>query len=138
LVRADRVDLGRSQLRTNRGGDDRYAFPIVSRLVDRRVAGFAWTTREYRPAMASRGETETWYQGDTVEIEPSPRQRYAGPLVILTGPNTLSTAEDFVVALDFAGRALLVGEPTAGSTGNPVNLSLPGGAILRACSLRTT
>jgi carboxyl-terminal processing protease len=58
--------------------------------------------------------------------------------VILTAPNTLSTAEDFLVPLDYAGRALLVGEPTAGSTGDPVNVRLPGGAILRVRSKRDT
>jgi carboxyl-terminal processing protease len=125
-------------LRYNMGGDDQNAFPIVSRLVEQPVTGLSWRTREYRPAFASWGEAETWYQGDPETIEPSLRQRYAGPLVILTGPNTLSTAEDFIVPLDYAGRALLVGEPTAGSTGNPVNVSLPGGAVLRVCSLRTT
>jgi carboxyl-terminal processing protease len=125
-------------LRYNMGGDDQNAFPIVSRLVERPVPSFSWRTREYRPAFASWGEAETWYQGDAEKIEPSLRRRYAGPLVILTGPDTLSTAEDFIVPLDYAGRALLVGEPTAGSTGNPVNVRLPGGAVLRVCSLRTT
>jgi carboxyl-terminal processing protease len=139
----DALDLQRLRgmiidLRYNMGGDDRNAYPIVSRLIERPATGSTWKTREYRPAFASWGEAETWYQGDTVEIEPSFRQRYAGPLVILTGPNTLSTAEDFVVPLDYAGRALLVGEPTAGSTGNPVNVNLPGGAILRVCSKRDT
>ena len=125
-------------LRYNMGGDDQNAFPIVSRFVERPVSGFSWRTREYRPAFSSWDKAETWYQGDSEKIEPSLRRRYAGPLVILTGPNTFSTAEDFILPLDYAGRALLVGEPTAGSTGNPVNVRLPGGAILRVCSLRTT
>ena len=71
-------------------------------------------------------------------IEPDARKRYTGPLVILTGPNTMSTSEDFLVPLDYSGRALIVGEPTAGTTGNPVNVRLPGGAILRVCSLWST
>jgi len=67
----DALDLDRLRgmiidLRYNMGGDDQYAFPIVSRLVERRVAGFTWRTREYRPAFASWGKAETWYQGDTV------------------------------------------------------------------------
>lgn len=139
----DALDLHRLRgmiidVRYNIGGDDQNAYPIVSRLVERPVTGSTWRTREYRPAFASWGKAETWYQGDTVKIEPSSRPRYAGPLVVLTGPNTLSAAEDFVVPLDYAGRALLVGEPTAGSTGNPVNVSLPGEAILRVCSKRDT
>ena len=50
----------------------------------------------------------------------------------------MSTSEDFPVPLDYSGRALLLGEPTAGTTGNPVNVLLPGGAILRVCSLWST
>jgi C-terminal processing protease CtpA/Prc len=139
----DALDLQRLRgmiidLRYNMGGEDQNAYPIVSRLVERTVSGSTWRTREYRPAFASWGQSETWYQGETVKIEPSLRPRYTGPLVVLTGPNTVSTAEDFVVPLDYSGRALLVGEPTAGSTGNPVNVSLPGGAVLRVCSKRDT
>jgi C-terminal processing protease CtpA/Prc len=120
------------------GGDDGIAWPVLSRLIDRPVMGFTWKTREYLPAFASWGKAEAWYQGDTVSVGPSTRSRYTGPLVVLTDPNTMSTSEDFLVPLDYAGRALLVGEATAGTTGNPINVRLPGGAILRVCSLRCT
>lgn len=123
-------------LRYNSGGDDRNAYPIVSRLIDRPVLGSTWTTRRYLPAFASWGEPEGSYHGDTIRIEPSIRKRYGGPLVILTGPNTMSTSEDFLIPLDYSGRALLIGEATAGTTGNPVDVSLPGGAILKVCSKR--
>ena len=137
----DDLDLDRLtgmilDLRSNIGGDDRNAYPIASRLIDRPVLGSTWTTRKYLPAFASWGEPEEWYHGDTLKIEPSAGRRYAGPLVVLTGPNTMSTAEDFLVPLDYSGRALLIGEATAGTTGNPVSVSLPGGAILRVCSKR--
>jgi len=139
----DRLDLRRIKgmildLRYNMGGDDGIAWPVLSRLIDRPVAAYTWKTREYRPAFASWGRPEQWYQGDTVSIGPSARSRYAGPLVVLTDPNTMSTSEDFLVPLDYASRALLVGEATAGTTGNPVNVRLPGGAILRVCSLWCT
>jgi len=139
----DRLDLAALRgmildLRYNMGGDDRYAYPIVSRLVDRPVLGSTWSTPEYHPAYASWGQAETPLQGDAVRIDPAAARRYSGPLVILTGPNTMSTAEDFIVPLDDSGRALIIGEPTAGTTGNPVNVVLPGGAILRVCSLWST
>jgi carboxyl-terminal processing protease len=139
----DRLDLDRLQgmildLRYNMGGDDSFAYPIVGRLVDYPVAGLTWRTPEYHPAYASWGKAEKPLQGDTVRIEPDARKRYTGPLVALTGPNTMSTAEDFLVPLDYSGRALIVGEPTAGTTGNPVNVLLPGGAVLRVCSLWST
>ena len=139
----DHLDLDRLKgmildLRYNIGGDDRFAYPIVSRLVDHSVAGITWRTPTYHPAYASWGKAETPLQGDAVRIEPDARKRYVGPLVVLTGPNTMSTSEDFIVPLDFAGRVLTIGEPTAGTTGNPVNVPLPGGAILRVCSLWCT
>jgi len=137
----DRLDPARVggmilDVRYNMGGNDNNAYPLVARLVEQPVLGSTWRTREYRPAFASWGQPETFYQGDTARIEPSERPHYRGPLVVLIGPNTLSTAEDFLVPLDFAGRALFVGEPTAGSTGNPVNVRLPGGGLLRVCSKR--
>ena len=38
----------------------------------------------------------------------------------------MSTSEDFLVPLDYSGRALLIGEATAGTTGNLVSVPLPG------------
>lgn len=139
----DRLDLDHLRglildLRYNMGGDDRWAYPIAARLIDHAVLGSTWRTPEYHPAYASWGKAEKPLQGEPERIEPSAGKRYAGPLVILTGPNTMSTSEDFIVPLDASGRALVVGEPTAGTTGNPVNVQLPGGAILRVCSLWST
>jgi len=57
--------------------------------------------------------------------------------VILTGHSTYSTAEDFIIPLDYDGRAVLVGETAAGSTGNPRRVPLPGGGNFRVVTLRT-
>ncbi len=54
------------------------------------------------------------------------------PVVILTGRNTASAAEDFLCAFD--ERAIRVGEPTYGSTGQPLFLDLPGGGSARICT----
>ncbi len=140
----DKLDLHRLpgmilDLRHNMGGNSLNTYRIIERLIDSPVLGSTWTTREYRPAFASWGQPEGWFQGDTARIEPSKTlKRYSGPLVVLTGPITGSASEDFLVPLDYAGRALLVGETTAGSTGNPVMVTLPGGAILRVCSKHDT
>ena len=47
---------------------------------------------------------------------------YLQPLVVLIGPRTCSAAEDFLLALkiNFPERAILIGTPTAGSTGAPL------------------
>jgi C-terminal processing protease CtpA/Prc len=52
---------------------------------------------------------------------------YDGPLAILTGPATVSAAEDLVVLLQQAGRGKVIGDRTFGSAGQPFILDLPGG-----------
>lgn len=44
---------------------------------------------------------------------------YDGPLQILISRNTVSAAEDFVAMFQSTRRGLLVGEPTAGTSGTP-------------------
>lgn len=49
---------------------------------------------------------------------------YQGKVFLLTGPITFSAAESFMLDMKESGNATLVGEPTAGDTGNhPVNFS---------------
>lgn len=43
---------------------------------------------------------------------------YQGKIVLLTGPKTFSAAESFVIDMKESGNAILIGEPTAGDTGN--------------------
>ena len=62
---------------------------------------------------------------------------YDGKIVILTDANTASAAEDFVVPLQCAKRATVIGEPTYGSTGQPIYYNLPGGGWLSICTVKT-
>jgi carboxyl-terminal processing protease len=125
-------------LRTNMGGQDRLAFEILSRFIDREVKTSTWKTRVYKPAFASWGNKEEWHIGESQKIKPHPGKRYTGPLVVLTGGMTNSSAEDFIMPLDFHHRAVLVGEPTAGSSGNPLLVQLPGGGIFMVCTKQDT
>lgn len=43
---------------------------------------------------------------------------YKGKVVLLTSPMTFSAAESFVIDMKESGNVILVGEPTAGDTGN--------------------
>lgn len=75
-----------------------------------------------------------------LETEPDlhpPRDRpFLGPLAILIGPITWSAVEDFLVGLHGAGRATLFGQPTHGSTGQPLWVDLPGGGGAAICTRR--
>jgi C-terminal processing protease CtpA/Prc len=58
------------------------------------------------------------------------------PIVVLTGHNTFSSAENFLVVLDKIKRATFVGQKTAGSTGQPLTIDLPGGGQAYICTRR--
>lgn len=56
-------------------------------------------------------------------------------LVVLTSWKTASAAEDFLVLLhSMPGRATIIGEPTYGSSGQPMFFDLPGGGRARVCT----
>ena len=125
-------------VRSNTGGNSHYSYNIISHLIDQPIEGEIWRTRKYLPAFRSWGKPEEWYNGSTGLIQPSEGKKYLGPLVALTNNATMSAAEDFVVPLKYANRATVVGDQTAGSTGNPITLILPGGYIFNVCSLVST
>jgi C-terminal processing protease CtpA/Prc len=74
-----------------------------------------------------------WYTFSSETIEPE-RSHYDGPLVILTNRMTSSAAEDLVVILQGNNRATVIGEPTHGSTGQPIFFDLPGGGNVQICT----
>ena len=82
------------------------------------------------------GDEPEWAQSEAAIIQPREGARYPGPLVVLTGPATYSSAETFLVPLRSSGRAVLVGGKTAGSTGNPIYVDLPRGGNFRVVSKR--
>ncbi|NHK30540.1 MAG: S41 family peptidase [Asgard group archaeon] len=125
-------------LRSNIGGNSENSYKIISQLIDQSIEGEKWLTRKYLPAFRSWGKPEEWHNGSTGFIHPSKGKKYLGPLVILTSNLTASAAEDFIVPLKYANRATIVGDVTAGTTGNPISFILPGGYNFRVCSVITT
>ncbi len=126
-------------IRFNPGGDDQFAWPIIGFFISDPIKSLIWRSPKYVPAYISWGIDPEWEQGFIVDeyIKPRVGKRFSGPLVILTGHSTYSTAEDFVIPFDFSDRAILVGETTAGSTGNPRRVPLAGGGNFRVVTLRT-
>lgn len=68
-------------------------------------------------------------------VDPNPGS-YTGPLVVLTDYRTASAAEDLVALLRGSGRAPIVGEMTAGTTGYQSYVVLPGGGRARVCDVQ--
>jgi len=137
----DLLDLSRIKgiildVRFNLGGNNAHAYTIAGCFADEPLKASKWKSLSYVPAHRSWGRPTGWIEGGPAIVEPRKGKRYSGPLVVLTGPATFSSAEDFLVPLQYSGRAVLVGEKTGGSTGNPIMVPLPGGGMFKVVSKR--
>lgn len=104
-------------LRFNGGGDELLGRQAAGRFLDQpRV----YSLNQYRNGPA-HGDL-----GPKLERKCEPRGpwRYAAPLVVLTGQKTMSSAESFALMLAQAPQATTMGDRTAGSSGNPRQVTL--------------
>lgn len=122
-------------VRTNGGGSSGYGSSILSHLIRRGGAVAAIRTRVYRPAYRAWGQGEEWQQ-QAWSIAPAPGGGFDGRIVLLTAPGTFSAAEDFASAFDMLKAGTIIGQPTGGSTGQPLMFGLPGGGLGRVCTLQ--
>src|SRR5262249_49869240 len=109
-------------VRENGGGNTSVGFGLISRLIDRPITQTAtWRTRDYRPTFGAWNRAMPMFEGgDSGTVEPRGERPFTGPVAVLVGPHTFSAAEDFLVPLKMSHRASLVGEPSGGSTGQPL------------------
>jgi C-terminal processing protease CtpA/Prc len=155
-----RLDKARGviiDLRYNGGGDDGIAFTILKHFIkDTVLIGPSSTIRIFNPYLKAIGryvnvadttgnanKRDAWlhYNGYSVYDEPSTwrsridqsTHKITAPLVILTGKNTASAAEDFLIAASNQKHIVTIGEPTNGSTGMPYRFDLPRGGSARIC-----
>jgi C-terminal processing protease CtpA/Prc len=130
-------------LRDNGGGDSDFGCQILGMLTDKPFRTSRWQTRDYRPsyrAWANFGTwccSEGWYEEEN-QFPADGVRLYKKPVIVLTSPRTFSAAEDFCVAFDFLKRGTIIGEPTGGSTGQPLSFKLPGGGSGRVCTRHDT
>lgn len=125
-------------VRENGGGNSNVGYRVLQTLTDKSFKTSRWQTRDYRPALRAWGRLEGTFGNDAGEVPPHGKLLYTKPVVVLTSPRTFSAAEDFCVAFDAMGRGMIVGEPTGGSTGQPLFFQLPGGGNARVCTKRDT
>lgn len=121
-------------IRDNGGGSSNIGYKILGYLTDKSFRTSQWSTRDYRPSFRAWGQPEKWYRGEAGTFPPHGPHPYTKPVAVLTSARTYSAAEDFAVAFDSAKRGKIVGEPTGGSTGQPLMFSLPGGGSARVCT----
>lgn len=139
IEKADAVIL---DLRENGGGSSGIGYRILAFLTEKPFKGSAWFTRNYRPAVRAWGQLQEKFGNEAreVSIEEIKKMRgantkvYDKPVIVLSSPRTFSAAEDFLVAFKPLKRGLIIGEPSGGSTGQPLVFNLPGGGSARVCS----
>lgn len=125
-------------VRENGGGNSDVGYRVLACLSPVSFHGSRWSTRDYRPAFRAWGRPEGRFDGEMDTTAPNAALQYSKPVVVLAGPRTYSAAEDFLVAFRGMKRGSIVGEPSGGSTGQPLAFSLPGGGGARVCTKADT
>lgn len=118
---------------TERGREHGYA--ILARLIERPFLTSRWRTPQYRPAYRGADTPDSsgaWLAAPSDTIRPRrDRMGYTGPVAVLSSARTAGAAEDFIVAFRNGSRGPIIGEATAGSTGQTLLLPLAAGWQLR-------
>ena len=98
------------------------------------TANNAWSKQSY---LSYRDEYyhDFTYSPDTINHK---NKRLVVPTVLLIGHNTASAAEDFLIYADNQEHMTKVGEPTFGSTGQPMVFELVNGSRARVCTKKDT
>jgi carboxyl-terminal processing protease len=117
-------------VRENDGGSGLIAYNILRNFTATSFELPRWKSRQYVATLNVWGQPGGWYQPKPSVGEGKP-DFYARPVVMLVGPRSLSATDVFAAAFQSMKRGKLVGEPTAGSTGDPLVFALPGGGSAR-------
>ncbi|HEU4850870.1 MAG TPA: S41 family peptidase [Telluria sp.] len=121
-------------VRANGGGNSDVGYRVLATLTAKPFLTTKWATREYHPTFRAWGRAPKMYQSDAGERPADGERLFTGPVAVLTSGATYSAAEDFALAFDTMKRGPIIGEPTGGSTGQPLFFSLPGGGRARVCT----
>lgn len=118
-------------VRRNGGGNSNIGYALLRILARRSFPGSVARVRSYSAYYRVRGFEPLITVLPAGTIAPDTTLHYDGPVVVLAGAMTFSAAEDFLVAYRQMERGPIFGEPTGGSTGQPLFFRLPGGGSAR-------
>jgi len=120
------------------GRENGYA--ILARLIERPVLTSRWRTPQYRPAYRGADTPDSngaWLAAPSDTLRPRrDRTRFAGPVAVLASPRTAGAAEDLLVAFRNGARGPIIGETSAGGTGQTLLLPLQRGWLFRVTVTR--
>jgi C-terminal processing protease CtpA/Prc len=139
-------------LRKNGGGNSNNSSAIVGHFTSEPFRGASWRTPIHDAVFRAWGkaseqydfleEYKDYYFGhvyrsvEATEHQPSDGIKLKAPTLVLIGRKTASAAEDFLIMADEIDHLTTMGEPTHGSTGQPLSLELPGGGSARISAKR--
>ena len=111
-------------VRANSGGDEKIAQTFAGCFVEEPV--------EYVQAAVIDVESPSGFAPpQTRTLLPSPdHERYAGRVVVLSGPAVMSSNEAFLLMMKQVPGCTLIGETSFGSSGNPKPFTLPNGVTV--------
>ena len=126
-------------IRGNSGGNSNNSAYILSHLTSEKFKMSDWSSPLYIPAHASWGYPKEWYVQKSYDYYPVKNKIiFRKPIALLINEGTFSAAEDFCVGFRNMNRGIIVGTPSAGSTGNPIRFDLPRGGKLQICTKKDT
>ena len=121
-------------VRQNDGGSGVLAYNIIGDLTDKPFTTSAARTRRYTATLRTWGQAGAWHAIPAPVWNASPDNFFAKPVVMLIGPKAVSATDVFAETFQRVHRGSLVGEPTAGSIGDPLVFALPGGGMARVAT----
>lgn len=149
-------------IRANGGGNSNISAGILSYFTNENdLIGSKWKTRTTNAYYKANGyfarnrpnpdeedkmfllhyQNNSWIDGGLTKFaNTAPKEdRLLMPLVVLTGNQTASAAEDFLIMLDgLKNRAITIGQRTNGSTGQPLFVKIPTGGSYQICTKKDT
>lgn len=127
-------------LRANRGGNGDQGIYMMKHFVSTPFPDPVISSRQYNPLLKVWGMgAMSFYTMASGTNKPfTDRTIYDKPIAVLISKETGSAAEDFTMPFDYVKRGIVIGQPSGGSTGQPMFSSLPGGGTLRICVRKDT
>ena len=121
-------------VRENDGGSGLIAYNVLSYLTDKEFPLPPWKSRQYVATLRVWGTPGGWYEAKPQTWAGRPNDFFSKPVVVLIGPRSLSATDVFASTFQRTKRGRLIGEATAGSTGDPLGFALPGGGSGRVAT----
>jgi carboxyl-terminal processing protease len=120
-------------VRGNGGGST--PWQLIGALMNRPWQTWRKSTPQRIALYEAQGEAASQLQIPSQEV-PAAADAFAGRLILLVDRYTGSASEDFVMPFKCTGRAVVVGETTQGSSGQPYRLDLGSGMSLTISAVR--